>query len=189
MAELNTEQITTENDRLGDSPTTAALNATLHALGVPYLRSRHSVSPLDISLTELVGAMARQPEPRMREALIPLFLRHPELSSELLSLLPQLDVKAQTTLKHMYTAAVYLQRLWRSQLHIRFGQTMVLPDLFGQSEWLLPHPDLHFGELGLLALARMFQQKSGDNWLATYRGVIDTFLKTTQRQTNESNIS
>ena len=55
------------------------LTCHLAQRGVRYLRVAEAIGdarPLDTET--LIAALARHPEPRLREALIPLFIRHPE---------------------------------------------------------------------------------------------------------------
>ncbi|MGB0386149.1 MAG: hypothetical protein ACPGWR_15180 [Ardenticatenaceae bacterium] len=155
---------------------TAALAATLEAKGVPYLRTAMDAEPLNISLPSLISALAQHKEPRVRESLIPLFLRHPTLAQHVPSLTTSLPEATSQTLRHLYTAAVYLQRLWRGTLAIYLGHFCLLPEYFGQAEFGLPHPNEHFGELGLRVLANFFTEKTGDNWLSTYESVMSLTL-------------
>jgi hypothetical protein len=78
---------------------------------------------------------------------------------------------------YTYTAAVYLQRFWRSTLKLLMGDFSLLPDHFGQSEFGLPSPDEYFGEAGLRALADHFQQKTGYEWLSAYQTIMSLFLQ------------
>ncbi len=154
-----------------DTPTLAA---TLAMLGVPYLRTTTFAMPVSMEPPSFIAALAQHEEPRVREALIPLFLRHPTYSQyvpELAAIEPE-----PLHLRHLYTAAVYLQRLWRGTLGIYLGDFAILPDYFGQQEFALPHPDEHFGELGLRLLAELFRQKTGYNWLSTYNSAMSLFL-------------
>jgi hypothetical protein len=155
----------------------AALAATLAQLGVPYLRAGTTAAPLPLDPPQLIAALAQHPSPRVREAMIPLFLRHPAFATHVPAVAAALAVDAGETVRHFYTAAVYLQRLWRGQLEMVLGPFPLLPDYFAQIEWGLPAPDEHFGEAGLRALAQRFQEQSGDNWLATYESAIALFLR------------
>ena len=163
-----------ENDlALHDS---ATLAATLATHGVRHLRTATAAKPLSIPPPTLIAALARHKEPRVRESLIPLFLRHPTYAQNVPQLATTLPPAASMTLRHMYTAAVYLQRLWRGTLGIYLGEFPLLPEHFGQQEFGLPHPNDHFGEAGLRALAQLFREKTGYNWLSTYDSAISLFL-------------
>lgn len=154
----------------------ATLAATLAAHGVGHLRTATAAEPLLISPLTLIAALSIHQEPRVRESLIPLFLRHPTYAQDVPQLATTLPPTAAMTLRHMYTAAVYLQRLWRGTLGIYLGEFSLLPEYFGQKEFALPHPNDHFGEAGLRVLAQLFREKTGYNWLSTYDSAISLFL-------------
>ena len=155
---------------------TATLAATLAQLDVPYLRTPTSAEPLPLDPAALIAALAQHPSPRVREALIPLFLRHPEFARNVPDVLVTLPPAAGLTLRHLYTAAVYLQQLWHGKLEMYLGVLPALPDYFGQSEWGLPAPQEHHGEAGLRLLAEHFRARTGDNWLSMYQTTISLFL-------------
>ncbi len=152
---------------------TPQLIAQLATQDVRHLRAVKAVEPiLDFKPESLMADLACHTDPRLREALILLFLRQPTYASYVPELVDALDANASLTLRHMYTAAVYLQRLWRSTLGLYLGEFPWLPDYFGQSEFGLPAPDLHFGEAGLRALAALFQEKTGYERLTAYHAAI-----------------
>lgn len=97
----------TEHSAINDS---ATLAATLVAHGVRYLRTATAAEPQQVEPATLIAALAKHKEPRVRESLIPLFLRHPIYAQHVLKLAATLEEAASQTLRHMYTAAVYLQR-------------------------------------------------------------------------------
>lgn len=145
--------------------------------GVRHLRVATPALDTDPLLAEaLLSALASHPEPRFREALIPLFLRHPELSSLVQDLTATLEPAAAMVLRHMYTAAVYLQRLWRGTLGLYLSDTALLPDLFGETYFGLPPADACFGEAGLRGLADLFKRITGYDWLDVYEKVMTLFL-------------
>jgi hypothetical protein len=153
----------------------ATMAATLAEFDVRYLRASTEVEPASMTPTQLIAALAQHPSPRVRESLLPLFLRHPEFARHVPNLALTLPPAAATTLRHLYTAAVYLQHLWRGQLENYLGEHPWLPDYFGQSEWQLPPPTVHYGEAGLRLLAHHFQARTGDNWLNTYETAVSLF--------------
>ncbi|GMQ77868.1 MAG: hypothetical protein BMS9Abin02_0359 [Anaerolineae bacterium] len=155
---------------------TAALISTLAQLDIHYLRSPSYTEPLPLDPDRVIAELSQHPDPRLREALIPLFLRHPELSKHVPHLVGKMSPAAGERLQHMYTAAVYLQRLWLGKLEMYLGPLPSLPDYYGQSLWELPTPEDHYGEAGLRALADHFQTKTGDNWLSTYQTTMLHFL-------------
>jgi len=162
-----------------------ALAATLAQLDVHYLRTSTASEPLPVDPAVLIAAVAQYPSPRVREALIPLFLRHPEFAIHVPDLVATLPPMAGMTLRHLYTAAVYLQRLWRGKLEMYLGNGPLLPDYFGQSEWGLPAPTEHYGEAGLRVLAEHLRAKTGDNWLSTYQTVMSFYLNQLKLKAND----
>ncbi len=156
----------------------AVLAQQLARLGVRHLRvyrSAEDAAPIDAET--LIAALASHPEPRFREALIALFIRHPELAAIARDAVKTLDSSAALVLQHMYTAAVYLQRFWRGTLGIYLGASQLLPDYFGQSRFELPEPAVDSGEAGLRALAERFQAETGFEWLSEYESVMDLLLE------------
>ena len=125
----------------------------------------------------LITALARHPQPRLREALIPLFLRHPEYANFVPAAVATLDSEAALRLRHLYTAAVYLQRLWQTTLTLYLGEFAPLPDFFGETYYQLPSPEERFGEAGLRVLAAHFKQRTGFDWLSVYNSTISLLLK------------
>ncbi|MBI4772512.1 MAG: hypothetical protein HY784_19290 [Chloroflexi bacterium] len=106
-----------------------------------------------------------------------LFLRRPEHSSLVPELVVKLEPSAGEVLRHMYTAAVYLQRLWRGALSLYLDEQFLLPDHFGRAEFGLPPPDDCFGEAGLRELARLFEARTGAEWLSAYQTTMSLFLQ------------
>jgi hypothetical protein len=153
-----------------------ALATTLAQYDVYYLRTATTADPLPLEPGELIAALAQHSSPRLHEALIPLFLRHPEFAEFVPELVENLPPTASEMLSHLYTAAVYLQRLWRGQLNMYLGSSLLLPDYFGESEWELPAPTEHYGEAGLRVLAEKLRAKTGFNWLSAYESIISLFL-------------
>ena len=84
----------------------------------------------------------------------------------------------------MYTAAVYLQHLWRGKLEMYLGSTVSLKDHFGQAMWDLPSPNVHHGEAGLRVLAEHFRAETGANWLSTYENTVSLYLTILRLQAN-----
>lgn len=152
------------------------LAATLNHFGIPYLRTATPAEPLPLDERGLVAALAQHPSPRLHEALIPLFLSRPELGDDVPAIADKLSPEAASRLRHMYTAAVYLQHLWRTQLEIYLGPAKPFSDHFGQSLWHLPPPSEHHGEAGLRVLAEHFQAETGANWLSAYESTMSLYL-------------
>lgn len=148
---------------------------------VAYLRVAGDVHQPDHrpprpSAEKLIRELAKHPEPRVRESLIPLFLRHPALHRFVPVIVLDLDAESAQTLRHLYTAAVYQQHLWRGAISIYLGEFEILPDYYGESMFQLPSPQYHFGEAGLRQLATHFQRETGMDWLTTYEAAVTNFL-------------
>lgn len=157
---------------------TSSLLSELSVRGVRHLRVAEPPAVYtSLSDQTLIAMLAAHPEPRVRESLIPLFLRHPDLGEHVPPLVDTLPTQAANTLQHMYTAAVYLQRFWHSVLKLYLGDFQLLPDYFGQLTYGLPPPDDRFGESGLRALAAHFAIKTGFDWLSVYTAAIDLLLR------------
>lgn len=155
-----------------------ALATTLaYQYDVYYLRTATEAAPLPLEPPDLIAALAQHSDPRLHEAILPLFLRHPEFADYVPDLVARLPSDASQRLSHLYTAAVYLQRLWRTKLGMYLGPQPWLPDHFGESEWGLPSPDEHFGEAGLRVLGEKLRKLTGFNWLNTYQTVMSKYLK------------
>jgi hypothetical protein len=153
-----------------------SLSAILAQLDVPYLRTRTGTKAAPTEPINLIAALAQHPSPRTNEALIPLFRRHPEFAQYVPDLVAALPPDASLLLCHLYTAAVYLQHLWRGKLEMYLGATPSLPDHFGQPEWGLPAPTEHFREAGLRVLAERHRAKTNFNWLNSYQTAMSLFL-------------
>ena len=167
------------------------LVAALHQRGICYLApSPHGDEPA-LSDDELLIGLATSKDGRLRFALAGLLLVHPDLAENLAALVetriykpggpmtPELSVlpgaalvALQPTiaedLKKQYLAAMYLQRLWRTQLRLRFGESPLIPDRFTH-EMNAPGADTMYGEMGLRALTEgsMF-----NDW-SSYQQVVD----------------
>jgi hypothetical protein len=144
-------------DITGDQLTNA-----LHVLHVNFIFGGNSN---DASLHEqpvrLIAALAESDEARLRLALIPLFLQHPEFAAYVRdAALTQLKSPARLTLQCYYTAAVFLAQIYRLSAH--------LPDYFSQDLQLKTTED---PQVNLRMLANQHRELSGEsvNWLGTYQ--------------------
>lgn len=153
------------------------LVSELWARDVRFLMGRNvNASPL-LSPSSLIASLAQSENARVRLALIPLFLRHPEFFIEVekadASLLPQQD---KLVLHFYYTAAVLLQRKYQERLIEIFGKQTQLPDLFSSKLGVIldEHPDK-----SLENLSKRHQILSGQtiNWLGTYEHAAERLIK------------
>jgi len=153
----------------------AVLAGQLAQHGINIIRTAETAAAIPaISPSDLIAQLAQHPSPRLRDSLIALFLRHPEYAEYMPELVERLPDAA--ALHHLYTAAVYLQRLWRGVLGLYLGDFPLLPNYFGETQMSLPTPDLAFGEAGLRLLAQKQKQITGYDWLSVYESAISLLL-------------
>ncbi|HQU37306.1 MAG TPA: hypothetical protein PLR65_12050 [Anaerolineales bacterium] len=165
---MNTRLVTVSEEQLVSE---------LWARDVRFLMGEQiSQHPLLDSAT-LIQSLADSRDARVRMALIPLFLRHPDFfgdakkADEALSSQP-----SQLYLRFYYTAAVLLQRKYRERLIRIFGEHIQLPDLF--SRRLDVSLDSNPND-ALVRLAERHQVLSGQriNWLETYEHGAERLVK------------
>lgn len=155
------------------------LVAKLRELGIAYLAPSDAVATAPIPSDEaLLLALLEQSDARLRLAMVPLFIRHPELAVCVQSLIDHIDPKLVLELQSYYTAAVYLQRLWRTRLGFYLDTTTLLPDLFSQ-QLGLPSPEERFGKHGLYDLADAWKARSRYPFdrLAALNNTMDLFFE------------
>lgn len=152
------------------------LVAALRARGVDYLApSEAQGEPL--SDEALIASLATHDNPRLVQALIALFMLHPELAPLVPSLRGRLGAVAHVELLAHYMAAVYLQSMWRIRLNHYLPPTPDLPDYFS-AELGLPDRDDEYGKAGLYALAGWHSAHAPKraNHLSEYEGVAELLL-------------
>jgi len=146
----------------------AQLIAALREYGIRFFADGETRAE-KIAPPELIAALARDGDARVHLALTDLFLLHPTWADFLPRVQAQLDEPARRELQARYTAAVYLQRMWRTRLGFYLAPFALLPDLYSR-ELGLPTPDEHFGKTGLVALAQWHARAANlpYNYLASY---------------------
>lgn len=112
-----------------DALTPAQLVAALDSLGVLFLRGASSLA-VAVEPHVLLTALAASNEARLRLALIPLLLAHPEFSVHAVAALQQSPPDAAITLRCYYAAAYWLQTQYRARITAYLGAIHSLPDLF-----------------------------------------------------------
>lgn len=127
---------------------------------------------------DLIAALSVSEDPRLRLALIPLFVLHPELAGNAALLADRLPADQALDLQTFYTAAVYLQAFWWTSLHLYKSELQRLPDLFS-GRLGLPSVDERHGKVGLHALADSHAARSAYpfNWLASYQRTMDMLFE------------
>ena len=156
-----------------------ALVAQLREQGITYLApSDATAEGASISAEELINGLMKQPDSRLQLALIPLFIRHPQLANCVPELSQQLDAELSLELQTLYMAAVYLQRHWKSRFRLYLSDMPLLPDLFSQ-QLGLPSAEEYFGKTGLHDLAEAWRARSPYPFdrLAALNNTIDLFFE------------
>jgi hypothetical protein len=149
----------------------------LNRLGVHFVTGGElEWSAPSLPPAELLAGLAAQSEARLRLALIPLLLVHPELATTLPEALARLSEQEQLTLKLFYTAAVILQQCHAEQLRALLGRYDPLPDHFATE---LGIPTVGDCLDRLKHLGERHQALSGlaINWVGTYRHAVDRLLR------------
>lgn len=169
-----------------NEPTPTQLVDALNTLGVPFIRGG-SGAAYSMRPSVLIAELAASDEARLRLALIPLLLTHPEFAIDIKVSIGQLSSAHATTLRCYYTAAYWLQSKYRRRIESCLGSVHALPDLFGAELGLSAYAT---AEPALRALASRQQELTGRvlNWAGTYEHGIKTWLNylELQRQWNQS---
>jgi hypothetical protein len=145
------------------------LTNALYILNVKFIFGGNSNdSSLHKQPIRLIVALAESEEARLRLALIPLFLQHPEFAEHVRTAATQLQAPARLTLQCYYTATVFL-----AQIH---HLSVYLPDYFSQDLQLRTTED---PQINLRALAEQHSQLSGEavNWLGTYQHAFQIWMR------------
>ena len=124
--------------------------AALNQWGVPFLYSPLAVGAKpSLEIHDMLERLIQSGSARLRLGVTAFFLVHSEEAPGVFPTLSLLKEERCLILKYYYTAAVYLQRLWKSQL-AHWGNVS-LPDYFSK-ELRLPDPACLHGRLGLQVL-------------------------------------
>lgn len=154
------------------------LVAALRERGVDYL-TPSDVAPVEPMADELlIASLAAHPDPRLRQALIALFMLQPQLGPLAPQLRNRLEGRAAQELTAYYLAAMYLQRMWRIRLSHYLPPMPMLPEYFS-AELGLPSADDEHGKTGLAALAEWHADHSPirANYLSSYEGVAELLFQ------------
>ena len=160
------------------------LVAELWAWDVKFLMGSHPQAAPLLTSANLIASLAQSANARVRFSLIPLFLRHPELSAEVKNAdnLLSRQIRHRNVLRFYYTAAVFLQTKYQKQLSHILGEQPQLPDFFSNILGVPPEKDPN---QALEQLAKRHQTLSGQfvNWLGTYEHAAEVWLKQMELQT------
>lgn len=158
-------------------PTLDELVGALDAMDVPFLTGgKQTEIALALSPAELIEGLAQAPEARMRSALIPLLLRHPEFATNARSASTQLEGQSLYTLQLFYTAGMLLQKKYAARLENLFGVQADLPDLFSETVELELDEDI---EKGLVRVGVRHAELRGlkMNWAGGYEHAARSWLE------------
>ncbi|OGS04165.1 MAG: hypothetical protein A3G41_07335 [Elusimicrobia bacterium RIFCSPLOWO2_12_FULL_59_9] len=146
--------------------------ASLWLWDVPFIAFEGPLPPISpLPPEKLLAALIQSKSGRLRLGAIAFLLRHPEKAESVRPALTSIDEETALLLKYYYTAAVYLQRHWKSALYDRTPP--MLPDYFS-AELRLPPPSLLHGKIGLHALEQALQEKSAQpfDYLSQFESVV-----------------
>ena len=129
----------------------------------------------------MISALASSTESRLRLALIPLFLQHPEFASYVRTAAGRLSPPARVTLQCYYSAAAWLQRKYQARLSRLLGRKPILPDLFSKELDIVIQEDPETN-LRALALRHQVLSRRKINWLGTYEQGAKKFMSHLDRQ-------
>ena len=135
----------------------------LREFGVDIFEGKYEVE----SKNDIVEEILSCEDARLKLSLPVLFIANPKLS----------DIIKNTeneTIKYLYTAAVYLQNLWKTYIEMKLGKCQELPDLFSKQMGLPPPDELH-GKTGLFELSEKLKEKTGFSY--EDGKVFEKFLK------------
>ncbi|MBN2547936.1 MAG: hypothetical protein JXB15_02165 [Anaerolineales bacterium] len=158
------------------------LSNELHRLGIHFLRfPDQSLETRPLSPVELLASLASHSEARMRLALIPLLLWHPEYADAVHLASRRLASSSRLVLQCYYTAAVLLQQMYSARLQTLGASLQPLPDLYSVQLGL---PISGSPEQCLAVLANHQSQFSGQpfNWFGTYQHAAESFLAYRERE-------
>lgn len=153
------------------------LASALHILGVNFiLGGTNTDGSIHQEPSLLIAALATSREARLRLALIPLFLDHPEFAADVQKAAQTLGRDARLVLQCYYMAAVFQQQKYQTRLNVLIGEKPLLPDLFSRELELLMTGD---PDTKLLLLAKRHQVLSHAhvNWFGTYQHAVNVWLK------------
>ncbi len=155
------------------------LASALVALGVRFVASPDGqAASLHRQPARLLAGLAASREARLRLALIPLLLQHPEFSSQAGEACSRLSekqaLKGALTLRCYYTAAAIFQRAQRTRLLGVMGKFAELPDLFSGELGLALSGDCD-ADLTKLGAVQACLSGMDINWPGTYRHAMDVF--------------
>lgn len=148
----------------------------LDRLGIPFVRTEaEPASAAPIPPVTLLAGLAASDEARLRLALIPLLLVHPEYAAHATEAAAQLSPAARLVFICYYTAAMLLQQIHAERLQTLIGPRPSLPDHFSD-ELGLTKTGPPFQRLQRLAVRHTVLSNYPINWLGTYQHGAERLL-------------
>lgn len=158
------------------------LVSTLDTLDIPFLaRDEQSAVPPFLTPVELLMALAQAREARLRSAIIPMLLRHPEFASHARTAATRLLGLPRVTLQCFYTAALLLQCKYIARLKRLLGAQPSLPDWFSADLGISLSED-ETALLGELSERHATLTGLPINWAGTYEHAAERLIKRLENQ-------
>lgn len=131
------------------------LACALAEAGLPLIAVHKPAEPDAVprSVRELVLELGESGDALFRGALVPLILSNADAAREAAR-----AGRSSNMIAGLYTAAVCLQRLWRTRLELH-GRRHELPDVFSR-DLNLPDPNVNYGRACFHELCARFAQES-----------------------------
>jgi hypothetical protein len=156
-------------------PTVEQLVTQLNSLGVHFVTGGDPAPVASLPPADLMAELARQTDTRLRLALIPLLLSHPDYGAAAPACAARLGPASRTTFQLFYTAAVLLQQIYGAQLRVFFGPQSALPDLFS-ADLNVPAGQDPQHRLYHLALRHRALTDQATNWYGTYIHAVERYF-------------
>lgn len=163
------------------------LISILRRWGITYLLGEGTpIHPSDMvtnraSAVRLIKRLVQCEYPRVRDAMISLFLLHPRLADAALEALKTSTPATAEQIATLILATLYLQRMWSIRLALALGHAPDFPEEPFAHLWQrhqLPPPAYHDGEWGLTKLQEYEQRQTGLplNYLRDWQNQVDHLL-------------
>lgn len=148
----------------------------LHRPGIRHLSWDRDTAPGSFTKTSLLVDLASNPDARLRNALVPLFLLRPDYADAVVPAANELAGLSRAHLVCTYSAAVAFQNVHRLRLVGSSDSPLWLPDYFSDELDLsaAQSPDSR-----LAAIGDCHARLSGEeiDWCGTYRHAVEACLR------------
>jgi hypothetical protein len=165
----------------------ARLLAEVRTWGIRYLTgaiphaTQLAAHQTPLPAAELLRGLAGTDDPRLRDALIALFLLNPELAESFDEAQTRSSPRNAERLITLALATVYVQRQWYWLLSLAMGRAPTFAEPAFAPYWHqrhLPPPDVDFGQAGLTALSQFEQQRTRQqlDWQGDWQNQVAQLL-------------